>query len=402
MTSTQPVQAKKEQKQNQDFSLVLGGPLFQLWLRSRLSDDAEGLLQRRIVVIALLTWLPLLLICAISGEALGGAVAIPFLLDAEVHVRLLLAIPVLVSAELLVHLRLRKVMQQFLDRGLIADADLPHFHNAIDRAMRLRNSPRAELLLIGIVYAFGLLIWQHFVVLDTSTWYAHSGPDGLHFTPAGWWYVLVSLPVFQFLLLRWYFRIFIWARLLWQISRLPLQLLPTHTDHLGGLGFIAGTFYAFTPLATAHGAMLAAMLANRIFFDGAVLTDFKVEVLLMVVFMELLVLGPLLLFTPQLAQAKRDGNREYGALVMRHNREFDNKWLRDGTQDGVEMTGNSDMSSLVDLGSAYEVVRAMRTVPVTRDAILILAASTVAPLLPLLLTMMSAEDLLRKLAGMLF
>ncbi|WP_051304877.1 hypothetical protein [Chitinilyticum litopenaei] len=385
-----------------DFSLVLGGPLFQLWLRSRLSDDAEGLLKRRIVVIALLAWLPLVLISAISGDALGGAIAVPFLLDAEVHVRFLLAIPVLVAAELLVHLRLRRVMQQFLDRGLIADTDLPRFQAAIDAAMPLRNSPRAELLLIAIVYAVGLFIWHTFVVLDTSTWYARPGADGMQFTAAGWWYVLVSLPIFQFLLLRWYFRMFIWARLLWRIARLPLRLLPTHADRLGGLGFISGTFYAFTPLAVAHGAMLAAMLANRIFYGGAALLDFKLEILLMVVFMELLVLGPLLFFTPQLAQAKRDGNREYGVLVMRHNREFDDKWLRGGLPDDAEKIGNQDMSSLVDLGSSYDVVRGMRTVPVSRDAILFLAAATVAPLIPLLLTMMSAEELLRKLAGMLF
>jgi len=31
---------------------------------------------------------------------------------------------------------------------------------------------------------------------------------------SGVWYGYVSLPVFQFLLMRWYFRIFIWSRFL--------------------------------------------------------------------------------------------------------------------------------------------------------------------------------------------
>ena len=70
------------------------------------------------------------------------------------------------------------------------------------------------------------------------------------------WYGYVSLPLFQFLLMRWYFRLFIWTRFLWQVSRLDLSLVPTHPDRVGGLGFLANTVYAFPPLAVAHGALL--------------------------------------------------------------------------------------------------------------------------------------------------
>jgi hypothetical protein len=57
--------------------------------------------------------------------------------------------------------------------------------------------------------------------------------------------------------LRWYFRIFIWMRFLWQVSRIELSLVPTHPDRVGGMGFLGNTVYAFTPLAVAHGAQLA-------------------------------------------------------------------------------------------------------------------------------------------------
>jgi hypothetical protein len=60
----------------------------------------------------------------------------------------------------------------------------------------------------------------------------------------------------------------IWARFLWQVSRLDLCLVPTHPDRVGGLGFLANTVYAFVPLAVAHGALLAGLLANRIFYLG--------------------------------------------------------------------------------------------------------------------------------------
>ena len=32
----------------------------------------------------------------------------------------------------------------------------------------------------------------------------------MQLTPAGYWYLFVSLPIFQFILLRWYLRFFLW------------------------------------------------------------------------------------------------------------------------------------------------------------------------------------------------
>jgi len=53
------------------------------------------LLHRRIVVLTVLTWMPLLALSAVQGHAWGGRVALPFLSDIELHVRLLLAVPLL-------------------------------------------------------------------------------------------------------------------------------------------------------------------------------------------------------------------------------------------------------------------------------------------------------------------
>ena len=216
------------------------------------------------------------------------------------------------------------------------------------------------------------------------------------------WYGYVSVPLFQFLLIRWYFRLGIWARFLWQVSRIELRLVPTHPDRVGGLGFLANTVYAFTPLAVAHGALLAGMIANRIFYVGATLPDFKIEIAVTLIFLVGVVLGPLFVFAPQLAQAKRTGTREYGTLAQRYVREFDAKWLRGGAPAEEPLVGSADIQSLADLGNSLEVVRTMRVAPVTKEALLQLAAATLAPLVPLTLTMMSLEDLLKKLFGILF
>jgi len=212
----------------------------------------------------------------------------------------------------------------------------------------------------------------------------------------------VSLPLYQFLLVRWYYRIFIWTRFLWQVSRINLSLIPTHPDRVGGLGFLANTVYPFMPLAVAHGVMLAGPITNRIFYLGAALTEFKAEIVVVVAFLLLLVLGPLLLFSPQLAQAKRTGNREYGALAARYVREFDAKWVRGEAPADEPLVGSGDIQSLADLANSFEVVRTMRLAPITRDALLRLVAATLIPIVPLMLTMMPLEELLRKLLGILF
>src|SRR4051812_5775271 len=387
----------------QDFSLVLGGPLFQLLRRAHLSDDALLVVRQRVIVIALLAWLPLLALSALEGHLLGDGVAVPFLLDLEVHIRFLVVLPLLIIAELVVHRRMRPIARAFLDRHLIPEGDLPRFDKAITSAFRLRNSILAEVLLITLVYGVGVLIvWRHYTALQATTWYATPSAGGQSLWLAGMWYGYVSLPIFQFLLIRWYFRIFIWARFLWQVSRIKLSLIPTHPDCLGGLGFLSNTVYAFTVLIAAHGALVSAQLANRIFFLGAGLPEFKVEVAVLLIFLLCVVFGPLLVFAPQLAEAKRTGLREYGTLAERYVREFDFKWLRGGAPVDEPFVGSADVQSLADLSNSFEVVRGMRIIPVTRNALLQLAAAMLLPILPLALTMMPLEELLKQLFGLLF
>jgi len=385
-----------------DFSLVLGGPLYQLLRRARLSGDTLQLLRQRVIAISLVAWLPLLVLSALEGTAWGGNAAIPFLLDVDAHVRFLVAVPLMIAAEIVVHRRMRLLARQFLDRHLIPDSARPRFDHAIASAMRLRNSVLAEVLLIAFVYVVGIfVIWRHYAAIDTATWYATQSADGTALSLAGTWLVFVSLPVFQFLLCRWYYRAFIWARLLWQVSRIELSLVPTHPDRLGGLGFLAATPYAFALLSAAHGTFLAGRLANHIFHLGAALPDFKIEIAAVVALLLCVTAGPLLVFSPQLASAKRTGKREYDTLAERYVREFDTKWLRGGAPGDESLMGSGDIQSLADLGNSLDVVRNMRLVPVTKDTIIQLTAAALAPIVPLVLTMMPLEEFLKKLLGIL-
>ena len=389
-----------------DFSLVLGGPMFQFLVRSRLTTPALEFVKRRIVFISMLAWLPLLLLSLVNGKAWGG-VGLPFLYDIEMHVRFLAALPLLIFAELIVNQRMRLVVGQFMDRDIITEAVLPKFKEVIASAMRLRNSVVIELILLLLTFVVGHYFWSTLsgmakIGTGTGTWYATVTDGGTQLSPAGYWYTFVSRPLFQFILIRWYFRIFIWARFLWQSSRLELNLIPTHPDRAAGLGFLGGISAAFAPLVMAHGAVLAGLAANRIFFAGAKLTDFRMEAVGVMVLLLLIVLGPLLAFSPRLMRAKRTGLREYGRLASRYVREFDLKWVRGGPTADEQLMGSGDIQSLADLGNSFQVIRDIRPFPFGRDTVIQLVVLTLIPVLPLVLTMMPLEELIRKLLGAVF
>ncbi|HEY9689614.1 MAG TPA: hypothetical protein V6D46_06440, partial [Coleofasciculaceae cyanobacterium] len=385
-----------------DFSIVLGGPLYQLWRRSKLCGGVLELLHRRIIVFTLLGWVPPLLLSIAEGRAWGGSVKLPFFYDMAVQTRQLIAVPLFLLAELFIHQWMHPAVAQFLARGLIPDASRETFNGAIASALKLRNAIVPELLLIVLVYVIAPAWHNQLVPRDLVSWYGKSVDGKLHLTLAGWWAGYVALPLFQFLLLRWYFRLLIWARFLWQVSRIPLQLIPTHPDRCGGLSFLGIVGQAFAPLLLAQAAVMAGRIANRIFANGAQLLEFQVTLVGLVAAMVGLVVGPLLVFMPQLAIAKFVGLHEYGVLAQRYTREFDQKWLRGGAPADELLLGSGDIQSLTDLGSSYEIVTEMRWVPFTIVTLFQLVGITLTPVLPLFLTVIPLEELIRRLIQTVF
>jgi hypothetical protein len=288
-----------------------------------------------------------------------------------------------------------------VERRIVLPEDLSRFQRAIESAIGLRNSIPVEVGLLLVVYTVGLWFWHHRISLDASTWYAMPGGTW-HLTPAGFWYVFVSIPVVQFLLLRWYLRLLIWFRFLWHVSRINLNLIPTHPDRSAGLGFLGKSAYAFGPLLFAQGALLAGLVASRVLYRGESLQSFKLQVGGFIAFFVLAILGPLLMFTPQMARAKRKGLADYGVLAQRYIESFEQKWVLRNPARSEELLGTADIQSLADLGNSYALVRDMRSVPFGLEDITRLAAATAAPLLPLLLTIFSPEELILRIIKTVF
>jgi hypothetical protein len=383
-----------------DFSLVLGGPLFQMFRRTHLTGPALELLRRRVMFFWLLCWVPPAVLSLVEGHLSGGA-KLSFLHDVETQVRILISLPVLILAEITVHRRLRPVVTNLIKRRVVSPEELPKLYAIVDSAMRMRNSVIAEIVLLVFVFTGGIWIWRSEVALDVASWYASPQGGQMHLTRAGSWFAFVSVPIFQFILLRWYMRMLIWFSFLLRVSRLRLHLLPAHPDRAGGLGFIGKSAIAFTPFLFAQGALLAGQIANRILYNGQSLISFKLTVVGFVSFFVAAILAPLLVFTPQLERAKREGSAEYGTLASEYVIDFNQKWLRRKVND-EQLLGSADIQSLADLGNSFAVVREMRVVPFATDDVLRLLVAAVVPMVPLLLTIMPLDQLVTEAIKMVF
>ena len=383
-----------------DFSLVLGGPLFQAFVRTRLAGPALELVHRRILFVIAVFWLPALVLSALDGHLVGGS-GLSFLRDIETHVRLLIAVPVLVLAEPIVHQRIRPMVGLFLKRGIVTAEDSPRFIAAIDAINRVRNSMPLELALLTFVFTVGRMEWADNVAMSAATWYAAPDASGLHLTLPGYWFAWVSVPLSQFILLRWYLRLVLWFALLWRVSRLNLRLVPTHPDGAGGIGFLENSVAAFSPIVFAQSAMLAAFIAGRILYEAEALPAFYPTIAAFVGFFLLLALAPLAVFTPKLARTKRLGLQEYGTLATSYVEDFERKWIghREANE---EILGTADIQSLADLDHGLAVVRAMSLLPFSMSNVRSLAVAAAVPLLPLALTVVPINELLKSLVKIVF
>jgi hypothetical protein len=148
--------------------------------------------------------------------------------------------------------------------------------------------------------------------------------------------------------------------------------------------------------------MLAGLVAGRVLYRGESLLSFKLQIAGFIVFFVLAILGPLLMFTPQMARAKRKGLADYGQLAQNYVERFERKWIFHDLNPAEDLLGAADIQSLADLGNSYALVREMRAVPFGLEDITRLAAATAAPLLPLLLTIFSPEELILRIIKVVF
>ncbi len=384
----------------ENFSLTRGGPLSRLLLRvDPAANQRERSVLRALLAVAI-TWLPLLVFSLMQGLAYNPHIRISFLRDFAVHIRFLFALPILILAESAIDQRWRTLVQQFLSSGLVSEPELPAFEAVIGGIIRLRGRLAPETILLAIAFLPSVLTGNGELLMSgVSDWHFIGGIGGL--SMAGWWFKFVSTPLFRFLLLRWIWWMFLWALFLWRVSRINLRLVATHTDMAAGLGFLSLGQKSFGSVVFAGGAVIAAQVGNAIAYEGETLSSLKFVMIAYGVLAVLLLVAPLFAVAPVLLKVKRKALLEYGALVSLHNQMFDAKWIGKGIPEEQAILGDPDPSSLIDLGSSFIVVRQMVIVPVDRNTFISLAMAAVLPMVPVVLIVTPADQIIRLLMKML-
>jgi hypothetical protein len=148
--------------------------------------------------------------------------------------------------------------------------------------------------------------------------------------------------------------------------------------------------------------VVGANVLKSVVFAGASLLSFKFALFGMIVFLCGAFVLPLLTFAPVLTALKRQGLSRYGALISQHNLAFEARWLGDNAAgQGAAAVGSPDVSSLADIAMAYELVKSMQSVPVTRASIVPLVLAAMMPLAGVALTLVSFKAILDSLKGLL-
>jgi len=382
-----------------ELHLMEGGPGEALMKKLRLIRPEFGEASARTaLILAVLTWLPLLVFSSLEGLALGGA-RIPFLYDLGAHARFLVAVPILVLAEIPIGRRLRGVAKHFLNAGLVREGEQKQFANCVVDTVRFHDSRLAEMTVLALSYLTTYVALSKTSLQGGSTWFEPSPTTGL--SPVGYYYAFVAVPVFQFLMYRWAYRMLVWTRFLWQVSKLDLLLTPTHPDGSGGLGFLGKGSIPFGVILFALSSVVSAAIASRILFNGATLEEFELTYATLILLLLVVFSLPLILFAPKLIRLKQTGSLQYGTLASRYTQLFNSKWVEGVNAPEEPLLGTADIQSLADLGNSYELIRKMRVVPIALSDFIAMALPGVIPALPLAATVMPVSEILKGILSLL-
>jgi hypothetical protein len=375
--------------------LTEGGPGDALLRRLRLAPLGVGS-RRAALVLMGVTWVPLLVLSVIQGVAVSGP-QIPFVYDVAAHVRFLVALPILLLAEIPIGVRLRSAAAHFVSAGIVGPEDHARYARIIEDARKLRDSRIAELGVFVAAYVTAYTVLTRAGFQGGSTWYAPQ--EGL--TPAEGWYALISIPIFQFVLYRWLWRMFVWGSFLRRVSQLDLRLPPTHPDGAAGLGFLGKACIPFGTLLFAMSAVVSSAIATRVLFAGAALEQFQISYAALFVVALATFTLPILVFVPMLLGVKQRGLLQYGTLASRYTYLFDRKWVRGEAAPQEPLLGTADIQSLADLANSYQLIGKMRVLPIQTADFVAMALPGVIPAIPLAATVMPVSEIVKGLFKLL-
>src|SRR5215471_4020539 len=222
-----------------DNELFDGGPPFRLERSVGLIRPDNPRIIHRAILAGVIGWAPLVLLTVVQDSSWWGEKVRSLLLDFAVPARFLVRAPLFIFAESICIPQLGRIVRHFLDAGLVLESDNRRFDAAIVSTRRLRDSTAVEVITLVLSYSLVIALIRYVPPGEFQPWHKSGGSGQEVFSLAGWWHALVSVPLITVLFFGWLWRLFLWGRLLLQLSRLDLQLIPAHPDHAAGLKFVS-------------------------------------------------------------------------------------------------------------------------------------------------------------------
>jgi hypothetical protein len=385
------------------FQLSSGGLSRVILSRLRGPGAGELPIKAQLVISLGLMWLPLVVLTLFAGTFYGGGTIQPFITDVVPQVRLLVALPLLVVADMTINPAVDMAIRDLAVIGVVPEGERNRLQRALIRLTQSRDSVWPDVIMLIIAYGSTWLFRPGYGDMDLGAvnpyWFSPSSGDGNGLSAAGWWYVLVSAPIFQFILFRWAWRFLIWARFLYQVARIPLTLHATHPDLAGGLGTLGLAQQTFAVVFVAFATVVSSTVAHNMIFEGVGFDQSRLEVFVFIVICVVLIYAPMLFFSKGLYTARRIGLSQYGSLGHHLSDAFFRRWIKHSGQDvGAELKNSTDSSTMADYGATFETVRNMRFIPASLRNVVTTAGALAAPFLPLYLIAFSFKDLLGRLA----
>jgi len=375
-----------------EFPLGTEGPFYRLQLALRLVAEERPNVGRRVVAALGIAWLPLALLSWGQNLPLSGSEpAASLVTHIATYARFFVTLPLLIVAEKAVRPYLEHAFEHAITAGVVPPFRYEQFVDLLVRGLQSRESKTAEAAVLGLAFVSSHLAIMMATAEHHVSW-IHAGPT---LTWAGNWYAYVSLPLLQFMIFRWLYRLSIWWRVMYGLSRLDLSIQPGHPDQHGGLAFLGDSVQAFAILALAFSATAAGSVADYVVSEGAPLLELKGFIAGAVLFILLLFLGPLAFFFGPLYRAKDEALLRYEGLADRFWQAFDRKWAGvDAAPLPPGQIAEPDISALSDLGTLVKGVREMKTVPFTKEGVLPLVMAIALPFLPVLAMAFPLDELL--------
>ena len=383
-----------------EFSLVTGDVAFRLQRAVGLIPlQGLGVVRRALLAVAI-TWLPLVVAAAAAGRLWPGVTPEPLLQHFGVHTRLLIAVPLLIVGEALLHSVVSRLTPHFVRSGLVAEADHARFVAIVRRTIAWRDGWQPWLVIAVLV-----ITWSF---SDPFTRGGHellwAAADPAHQFELGFarfWFRFVAQPIFIALVLAWLWRLALIAILMARISRLDLALVATHPDRAAGLGFLQDLPAAFAPLSFALGAVVTSRWAHDAYFHGVPVASFALPMAAFALVTAIAFVVPLATFTPRLIALRRRALFDYGALLTEYGQLVDRRWVRREAVQDRGLLSAPELGPVADTVSLYDAVAATGPAPIGKRTLLLVVGPILLPMVPLIGIEVPLKEALQKVLATL-